>query len=89
MNTRRLRLVRPRWTMGTLLLIVGWSALVVWLNVRPRVVSRYAVGDDSWAMRHAYFEWGYPWSYAGVSLSSNKRLKPPPRLYFWLSVLGC
>ena len=26
MKTRRLRLVRPRWTMGTLFLIVGWSA---------------------------------------------------------------
>jgi len=25
MNTRRLRLVRPKWTMGTMLLIVGWS----------------------------------------------------------------
>jgi len=24
--------------MGTMLLIVGWSAVVVWLNVRPRVV---------------------------------------------------
>jgi hypothetical protein len=26
--------------MGTLLLIVGWSSVVVWLNVRPRVDSR-------------------------------------------------
>ncbi len=33
MNTRRLR---PKWTIGTMLLVVGWSSLVVWLNVRPR-----------------------------------------------------
>ncbi len=38
MKTRRLRLVRPRWTLGTMLLIVGWSAVVVWLNVRTRVL---------------------------------------------------
>ena len=37
MKTRRLRLVRPRWTLGTMLLVVGWSAVVVWLNVRPRI----------------------------------------------------
>jgi len=29
MKTRRFRLVRPKWTLGTMLLIVGWSAVVL------------------------------------------------------------
>ena len=34
MNTRRLR---PKCTLGTMLLVVGWSSVVVWLNVRERI----------------------------------------------------
>ena len=50
MKTRRLRLARPRWTLGTMLLVVGWSAVVVWLNVRPRVEYEASV------------KYGYPWT---------------------------
>ena len=61
MNTRRLRLVRPRWTMGTMLLIVGWSAVVVWLNVRPRIEYLPIPGQED-VVYHASF--GCPWTYA-------------------------
>ena len=59
MNTRRLRLVRPRWTMGTMLLIVGWSAVVVWLNVRPRIEYLPIPGQED-VVYHASF--GCPWT---------------------------
>lgn len=55
MKTRRLRLVRPKWTMGTILLIVGWSAVVIWLNVTPRF-GRYCL-----LARLASVHYGYPW----------------------------
>ncbi len=70
MKTRRLRLVRPRWTLGTMLLIVGWSSLVLWLNVRPRVHEVEAspvvkvVGnhvDSGKPMRRYLVEYGCPW----------------------------
>ncbi len=65
MNTRRLRLVRPRWTLGTMLLVVGWSAVVVWLNVRPRVRQwkRYLPdGLEPLVIDHVAY--GYPWTCA-------------------------
>ncbi len=58
---RRLRLVRPRWTLGTMLLVVGWSSLVVWLNVRPRV--KYI--RNQWeSVVVSECEYGCPWTYA-------------------------
>lgn len=79
MNPRRLRLVWPKWAIGTMLLIVGWSSVVVWLNVRTRTASSSGGLDDytGEVMRTAYFEWGCPWSYAGVFLSGNEKLEPP------------
>jgi len=65
MKTRRLRLVRPRWTLGTMLLVVGWSAVVVWLNVRPRTceVDRtlVIVPSSKEPVRCYLFEYGFPW----------------------------
>ena len=60
MNTRRLRLVRPKWTLGTMLLVVGWSAVVVWLNVRPTICIGYYRSVFYYAI------YGYPWNYASA-----------------------
>ena len=64
MKTRRLRLVRPRWTLGTMLLVVGWSAVVVWLNVRPRFVSGLAFLVDEEETVSITVEYGFPCKYA-------------------------
>ena len=61
MNTRRLRLVRPKWTLGTMLLVVGWSAVGVGLNTIPRHATLYGLEDRT----AGYFTgFGYPWTYA-------------------------
>ena len=65
MKTRRLRLARPKWTLGTMLLIVGWSAVAVWLNVRPRVHDGV---EDTYLvdLRTTYYfvTYGFPWTVA-------------------------
>jgi len=51
-----------------MLLIVGWSAVVVWLNVRPRVYEleasrvehRSHPTEDN--LRFCFAEFGYPWT---------------------------
>ena len=66
MKTRRLRLVRPRWTLGTMLLIVGWSSVVVWLNVRPRFTEAILYHHG---VHHILFaEYGWPWSYSDEAI---------------------
>jgi len=62
MKTRRLRLVRPKWTLGTMLLIVGWSAVVVWLNVRPHPPYPRSDGPSP-AVGLWVFQYGCPWKY--------------------------
>jgi len=70
MNTRRLR---PKWTLGTMLILVGWSSVVLWLNVRPRVQELEAApitksgggfvdSEDPTQMWMA--EYGFPWRHA-------------------------
>lgn len=63
-----------------MLLVVVWSPLVLWLNARTRVVhSRGGLDDPTGEIMYdAYFEWGCPWSYAGVSLYGNEAIEPPP-----------
>jgi len=83
MKTRRLRLVRPRWTLGTMLLIVGWSAVVVWLNVRPRVNDRYIDtyinGQEDYVL---WVEYGCPWTYASTHhLHDPWNETPPSRVH--------
>ena len=70
MKTRRLRLARPRWTLGTMLLVVGWSAVVVWLNVRPRVVWRDTEGE----LVIGFVRYGCPWSFASVHAFREQQL---------------
>jgi hypothetical protein len=58
---------RPKWTTATLLLIVGWSSVVVWLNVLPRRrhhVEQFAFGDaiPQYVSEDTY---GWPEKYSG------------------------
>jgi len=81
MNTRRLRLVRPKWTLGAMLLIVGWSAVVVWLNVRPRCYNQYLYvnGREEYV---CWVEYGCPWAYTSTHHIHDPRdEKPPSRLH--------
>jgi len=45
-----------------MLLVVGWSAVVVWLNVTPRIMG--SVPDEEYLVP-AVVQYGCPWSYAG------------------------
>jgi len=74
MNTRRLRLVRPRWTMGTMLLSVGWSSVVVWLNVRPHRETATILATRLHELTLTKIEYGCPWSHARVTLIDNQFL---------------
>ena len=83
MNTRRFRLVRPKWTMGTMLLIVGWSAVVVCLNVRPRISCDRSpsilFGRKIYALAACTQDFGCPWIWAkSVCLHSPYDPCPPP-----------
>ena len=77
MNTRRLRLARPKWTLGTMLLVVGWSAVVVWLNVRPRTCTLaecpMMVRSTREPVPIYYVEHGYPW----ICVSGNWLIMRP------------
>ncbi|MBC8873843.1 MAG: hypothetical protein H8E44_30760 [Planctomycetes bacterium] len=79
MKTRRLRLVRPRWTLGTMLLVVGWSAVVVWLNVRPRVVSELTLFLAHQEAPLCVVGYGRPWRYASTFCDGEVRQLPPFR----------
>jgi hypothetical protein len=67
MIARRQRLP-TRWSIGTMLIFVGWCSVVVWLNVRPRI-------EDSWPIvseeRFHIVEYGFPWSFAYALRDTN------------------
>lgn len=52
MGFQWLRRLRPKWTTGTFLLIVGWSSVVIWINIFPRPV------DHKWPLYAV--EYGFP-----------------------------
>jgi len=61
--------------MGTMLLIVGWSAVVVWLNVRPRVHDK----KDGYV---CFVSYGLPFTIAGgFSFSESSILLQPQHRY--------
>ena len=70
MKTRRLRLVRPKWTLGTMLIFVAWSAVVGWLNCRLRVKHYDIEGIRLYSPR---FGFPYPMTY-GVLNSDRPTL---------------
>jgi len=48
-----------------MLLVVGWSAVVVWLNVRPRVYDGVDDPREGSYHRPEYFvRYGFPWAIA-------------------------
>ncbi len=61
MNTSRLR---PKWTLGTMFLIVGWSSVVVWLNVRGSRPQREWWPVDGKLQETVLVHCGSPWTYA-------------------------
>jgi len=75
MKTRRLRLVRPKWTLGTMLLVVGWSAVVVWLNAQPRHVGTLTFSTRGEELTDNMFQYGCPWSNATVSHTDSRLLR--------------
>ena len=56
---RRIRRLRPKWTISTLLIVVAWSSVVIWLNCTPRVYIHTAVDP----VNPGGLEYGYPWTY--------------------------
>ncbi len=65
MNSRRLR---PKWTLGTMLLVVGWSSVVVWLNVRRTIFTHFG---------YLSARYGYPWTCAVACDPNDPSLEPP------------
>ena len=77
--------VRFRFRLATLLLLVAWSAVALWLNVTPRV-SSYEVAADTFffgvkgndAFERHVARWGWPCCYAGDSSSQRASLSRLP-----------
>jgi hypothetical protein len=55
------KLPRFRFSLATLLLLVSWSAVVVWINIMPCVVHRDQP-TETLELLAAYYGW--PWAYA-------------------------
>ena len=81
MNTRRLR---PKWTLGTMLLVVGWSSVVVWLNVTPRVRHLPLLASEELVCKRDY---GFPLTYAYATYL-HPHTEPCPPLGFHLGILS-
>jgi hypothetical protein len=63
-------------------LIVGWSSIVVWLNLRPRIwrVPIGYIGKDPQYLTVYGCPW--PWAYACRYSTSSEKDLFPDRLYF-------
>ncbi len=50
-----------------MLLIVGWSSVVVWLNVQPGYGPTLTFATRSEKLSVSEIQYGFPWSHASVS----------------------
>ena len=62
MNVRRQRRFLPRWTIGTMLILVGWCSVVLWLNIRPRLAHVDFYPSHIW--HNCPCDYGCPWTCA-------------------------
>lgn len=65
-----MKLPRFRFGLATLLIAMAWSAVAVWVNIRPRVVVWPELRPEGFAV--AYYGW--PWCYTFVPLSSAAKV---------------
>lgn len=73
------RLLRPQFSLATLLIAMAWSAVMVWVNVTPHV-TRYRVGIHA-----SVVEIGWPWTYAWCLQTSEDAIAPQRRI---IKVIG-
>jgi len=71
---------RPKWTIGTMLIFVGWSSVVVWLNIRPNVACMSDPKEEGPIIAAVWY--GCPWSYAagftvGTRTAQGQRIRLP------------
>lgn len=81
----RRRLIPRKWAISTILLIVGWSSLVGWLNVRPRIHRNDPIVIDSIESQTTVVYYGYPWAYTCVIFWDKRQdiLRSPPTIDYW------
>jgi hypothetical protein len=79
---------RPKWTIGTMLLVVGWTSVVVWLNVRPRnyCIPQPAPHPFTKPTNYACYCYqicGFPWTHGRTLRGDHISTEPclPPRSY--------
>jgi hypothetical protein len=76
------RLARPQFSLATLVLAMAWSAVVVWLNVTPRLdFPNYVPGD----LRIGKVECGWPLGYAWIFATDPlpPQLPGPELRWYW------
>jgi len=67
-----------------MLIFVGWSALVVWLNVRPRwVTEAYSFDRDFHVHTNYYVHHGCPWIWGVTYTSDLKHFCSPHYFIYW------
>jgi hypothetical protein len=76
----KLRRLHRRWTISTLLLVVAWSSVVVWVNISPRFAYsvRCPSKDETGYNYVAVYVYGYPWHFASTNHFSSSYLDSPP-----------
>ena len=80
MNARR-RLRLPRWSIGTMLIFVGWCAVAVALNMRPRVYTFDFIPPSLDGSIYTTVHFGFPFDYA-YSITLQHPSNPRP-VYPW------
>jgi hypothetical protein len=56
--------LRQKWTIGTVLLMVGWSSVVLWLNIRPQIYTFDLVAPAHDGSVYGIVHYGFPFVYA-------------------------
>jgi hypothetical protein len=63
---------RFRFSVGTLLIVVMWSAVVSWMNTRPGHPSPYVTWNSSRSFVHS-LDWNYGWPLTCVTCRTDYR----------------
>ncbi len=61
---QRRRSSRPKWMIGTLLLVIGWSIAVISLNIRPQIHMFDLLDPDDDGSVRGMAHYGFPFVYA-------------------------
>ena len=75
--------LRPKWTIGTVLLMVGWSSVVFWLNIRPQIYTFDLVAPVDDGSVYGIVHYGFPFVYASSRFTQHPSDPYAFHPHFW------